>query len=153
MSKVFSLAGLRLGWVASHDADFINACLSRRDYSLISCGMFDEAVASLALRHSHALLARNRGIIRDNLAILTDWVEKEKRVHFVRPQAGTTALLFYDSPMPSYVFCEKLLAQTGALLTPGACFELEGCARIGYACDGNELKAGLAAISSTLNTL
>lgn len=153
MSKVFSLAGLRLGWVASHDADFINACLSRRDYSLISCGMFDEAVASLALRHSHALLARNRGIVRDNLAILTDWVEKEKRVHFVRPQAGTTALLFYDSPMPSYVFCEKLLAQTGALLTPGACFELEGCARIGYACDGNELKAGLAAISSTLDTL
>lgn len=153
MSKVFSLAGLRLGWVASHDADFINACLSRRDYSLISCGMFDEAVASLALRHSHALLARNRGIVRDNLAILTDLVEKEKRVHFVRPQAGTTALLFYDSPMPSYVFCEKLLAQTGALLTPGACFELEGCARIGYACDGNELKAGLAAISSTLDTL
>lgn len=47
----------------------------------------------------------------------------------------------------------KLLAQTGALLTPGACFELEGCARIGYACDGNELKAGLAAISSTLDTL
>lgn len=45
MSKVFSLAGLRLGWVASHDADFINACLSRRDYSLISCGMFDEAVS------------------------------------------------------------------------------------------------------------
>ena len=115
--------------------------------------MFDEAVASLALRHSHALLTRNRSIVRDNLAILTDWVEKEKRVHFVRPQAGTTALLFYDSPMPSYVFCEKLLAQTGALLTPGACFELEGCARIGYACDGNELKAGLAAISSTLDTL
>ena len=56
--------------------------------------------------------------------------------------------------MPSYVFCEKLLAQTGALLTPAAyvCFELEGCARIGYACDGNELKAGLAAISSTLDT-
>lgn len=80
-------------------------------------------------------------------------MEKEKRVHFVRPQAGTTSLLFYDSPMPSYAFCEKLLAQTGALLTPGACFELEGCARIGYACDSSELKAGLAAISQTLDTL
>ena len=153
MSKVFSLAGLRLGWIASHNADFINACLSRRDYSLISCGMFDEAVASLALHHSHALLTRNRSIIRKNLAILSDWAEKEKRVHFVRPQAGTTSLLFYDSPMPSYAFCEKLLAQTGALLTPGACFELEGCARIGYACDSSELKAGLAAISQTLDTL
>ena len=42
---------------------------------------------------------------------------------------------------------------TGALLTPGACFELEGCARIGYACGADELKAGLAAISQTLDTL
>ena len=74
-------------------------------------------------------------------------------MHFVRAHAGTTALLFYDSPIPSYAFCEKLLAQTGALLTPGACFELEGCARIGYACDADELKAGLAAISATLDTL
>ena len=153
MSKVFSLAGLRLGWVASRDEAFINACLSRRDYSIISCGMFDEAVSTLALRHAGVLLARNRGIVRENLAVMTEWAEHEKRIHFVRPQAGTTALLFYDSPMPSLFFCEKLLAQTGALLTPGECFDLEGCARIGYACGKEELKAGISAISAFMDTL
>ena len=48
--------------------------------------------------------------------------------------------------MPSVKSCSRRPA-------PGACFELEGCARIGYACDSSELKAGLAAISQTLDTL
>ena len=50
MSKVFSLAGLRLGWIASRDAAAVRSFLSHRDYNLISCGMLDEAVAALALR-------------------------------------------------------------------------------------------------------
>ena len=52
MSKVFSLAGLRLGWIASRDKEFIDLCLEHRDYNLISCGMFDEAIASLALENA-----------------------------------------------------------------------------------------------------
>ena len=58
MSKVFSLAGLRLGWIATRDTDVVRACLSHRDYDLISCGMFDEAVATVALNHSKKLLER-----------------------------------------------------------------------------------------------
>ena len=78
MSKVFSLAGLRLGWIASHDDEVIRRCLSHRDYNLISCGMLDEAVATVALKHGDKLLARNRGIVRDNLALLDAWIHKEK---------------------------------------------------------------------------
>ena len=66
MSKVFSLAGLRLGWIATHDMEAIKTMLSPRDYNLVSCGMFDEAVAGLALAHSDKLLARNRAIVREN---------------------------------------------------------------------------------------
>lgn len=51
MSKVFSLAGLRLGWIATHDMEAIKTMLSHRDYNLVSCGMFDEAVAGLSLIH------------------------------------------------------------------------------------------------------
>lgn len=147
MSKVFSLAGLRLGWIATHDKAVIKACLSHRDYNLISCGMFDEAVAALALKHSDKLLQRNRGIVRENLAILTDWVQHEPHVSFVKPQAGTTALVYYDLPVDSYDFCEKMYKATGAFVTPGDCFEQPCSMRIGYACDTETLKNGLAAIS------
>jgi Aspartate/tyrosine/aromatic aminotransferase len=67
MSKVFSLAGLRLGWIATHDEAVIMSCLSHRDYNLISCGMLDEAIASIALQNQDAILLRSRSIVRENL--------------------------------------------------------------------------------------
>jgi len=151
MSKVFSLAGLRLGWIAAHDKDALRSCLSHRDYDLISCGMFDEAVASIALRHADKLLRRNRAIVRKNLELLDQWITSEPLVHYVKPQAGTTALVYDDLDIPSYDFCREMYQKTGAFVTPGDCFEQPHSFRIGYACDIQTLKDGLAAISSYLN--
>ena len=50
MSKVFSLAGLRLGWIATRDKGRAPRVSSHRDYDLISGGMIDEAIAALALK-------------------------------------------------------------------------------------------------------
>ena len=60
MSKVFSMAGLRLGWIATRDMDMVRSCLSHRDYTLISCGMFDETIAGIALEHKEKLLEIGR---------------------------------------------------------------------------------------------
>ena len=150
MSKVFSLAGLRLGWIATHDKSVIKTCLSHRDYNLISCGMFDEAVASIALKHSDKLLQRNRNIVRKNLCILDKWVQSESHVEYVKPHAGTTALVYYDLPIDSYTFCENMYRETGAFVTPGDCFEEPFSMRIGYACDTEVLIKGLDAISEYL---
>lgn len=147
MSKVFSLAGLRLGWIATHDKMVLKSCWSHRDYDLVSCGMFDETVAALALSHKDKLLERNKKIVRDNLAILDDWVKSEPHVSYVKPQAGTTALVYYDLPMDSYTFCKKMYHQTGAFVTPGDCFEEPFSMRIGYAADTETLKQGLSAVS------
>ncbi|MCI8513361.1 MAG: aminotransferase [Lachnospiraceae bacterium] len=146
MSKVFSLAGLRLGWIACRDKEAVRSFLSHRDYNLISCGMLDEMTAALALKYRDRLLARNRGIIRENLALLDQWVQREPGIHYVKPQAGTTALLHYDLDIPSYSFCEEMYRETGAFVTPGDCFEEPGCFRLGYACDKQTLLGGLNAI-------
>lgn len=143
MSKIFSLAGVRLGWIASRDPKVIEECITHRDYNMISCGMFDEAAASLALKDPDKLLERSRAIVRRNLRVLDEWVGSEPHFHYHKPDGGTTTLLFYDMPIDSYEFCRRLLVETGVLLTPGACFGSERCVRIGYACDTEELKAGL----------
>ena len=153
MSKVFSLAGLRLGWIATRDTDVVRACLSHRDYDLISCGMFDEAVATVALNHSKKLLERNQAIVRENLSILDGWVKSEPRLTYTKPQAGTTALVYYDYDVPSYEFCERMYHETGAFVTPGDCFEQPCSVRIGYASGTQVLKDGLAAFSAFLRTL
>lgn len=153
MSKVFSLAGLRLGWIATHDEDLRRALLSHRDYDLISCGMFDEALAAVALRNADKMLERNRGIVRENLAILDKWVESEPRISFIKPKCGTTALVYYDYDLDSVEFCTRMYHETGAFVTPGACFEEEKSMRVGYANDRETLTAGLAAVSAFLRIL
>ena len=147
MSKVFSLAGLRMGWIATHDQAALKAFLSHRDYNLISCGIFDDAIAAVALRHSDKMLARNRQIVRENLAILDMWIQAHPHFHYTKPQAGTTALVYYDFDIPSYEFCEKMYHQTGAFVTPGDCFEQPHSMRIGYACAAQTLWDGLAAMA------
>ncbi|MBR1919434.1 MAG: aminotransferase [Spirochaetales bacterium] len=153
MSKVFSLAGIRVGWICCHNMDFIRSCLSHRDYNLISVGMIDDAIASLALRHAGEILKRNRSLVRTNLEILDRWVASEKMVHYVKPKAGTTALVYYDYNIPSRKLCEEMYKQTGAFVTPGECFDEERCMRIGYAADTEVLKKGLAAISEYFRIL
>ena len=153
MSKVFSLAGLRMGWIATHDEEARKAFLSHRDYNLISCGMFDDEIASIALRHSDVMLRRNRHIVRENLAILDDWIKENPHFFYTRPKAGTTALVYYDFDIPSYEFCKRMYRETGAFVTPGDCFEQPRSMRVGYACDVNTLKDGLAAVRKFAATL
>ena len=147
MSKVFSLAGLRLGWIATHDMSVVKSCLSHRDYNLVSCGVFDEMLAAAALKHRDKLLERSRKIVRENLQILDDWVSSEPHVSYVKPKAGTTALVYYDLDIPSYEFCEEMYKMTGAFVTPGDCFEVPHSMRIGYAYGKQDLIDGLKAIS------
>ena len=147
MSKVFSLAGIRLGWIASHDKEAVAAMLSHRDYNLISCGMLDETIAALALANGDKLLARNRAIVRENLEIVDKWIKNECHASYVKPMAGTTALIHYDLEIPSYDLCVDMYKKTGAFVTPGDCFEEKNCFRLGYACDRETRVNGLAAIS------
>ncbi|AUM94948.1 TPA: aminotransferase [Clostridium botulinum] len=153
MSKTFSLAGLRLGWIVSKDEKIINLCRERRDYDTISCGVLDDIFASLALENKGAILERNRKIVMTNRELLHQWVTSEPQVSYVKPVAGNTALIYYDADMHSYEFCEKLLKETGVFYTPGECFDLDYCFRIGYAFDSKTLMEGLKKTSEFISNL
>lgn len=153
MSKVFSLAGVRLGWIATHDKDALKQFWSHRDYNLISCGMMDEAIAALALASKNQILERNKKIIRENLDILDHWIQKEPRLSYVKPKAGTTALVYYDFPIDSYTLCRRMYGSCGTFVTPGDCFDEPHSMRIGYAADRDTLKKGLQAMSTFLDSL
>ena len=152
MSKAFSLAGLRLGWIAG-PRELLEAVSIHRDYNTISVGMIDDHLASIALENSETILNRSREITRNNLAMLDAWVENEPLISYIKPKSGTTALLKYDLDMSSREFCLKLLADTGVLFTPGSAMEMEGYLRIGYANHPDILKNGLQRVSGFLQGL
>lgn len=148
-SKAFSLAGLRLGWIAA-PKEVIEAVAIHRDYDTISVGMVDDHFATLALENADRVLARSHAITRGNLAILSEWIATEPLMSWVKPVAGTTALLKYDLDMPSRDFCVALLQETGVMFTPGSALNMEGYVRIGFANNPEVLREGLKRVSEFL---
>lgn len=149
MSKTYSLAGLRLGWIVGPKV-LLHAVSIHRDYNTISVGMLDDHFAAIALENRGKILARSHDITRRNLAILAEWVEGEPLISWVKPKSGTTALLKYDLPLTSEAFCTKLLERTGVMLTPGSAMDMEGYLRIGYANGEAILREGLKRMSAFL---
>jgi aspartate/methionine/tyrosine aminotransferase len=149
MSKAYSLAGLRLGWIVG-PIELIHAVSIHRDYNTISVGMLDDHFACIALENRDRILARNHAITRTNLQILDAWVADEPKVSYVKPKSGTTALLKIAVDMSSRDFCVRLLDAKGVMFTPGSALDIEGYVRIGYANNSEVLKEGLAKVSEFL---
>ena len=146
MSKVFSLAGLRIGWIAA-PPDVIEQVSKHRDYNTISCGVLDDYLAAVALKYKDKIFARNLNIVRNNIAILDKWVNADPNFSYVKPKSGTTAFVKLNFDMPSRDFCLKLLESTGVLILPGSAMRMEGFFRIGYAFEARQLEIGLEKIS------
>lgn len=147
MSKLFSLAGVRLGWIASQNKDVIKTCFSHREYNMISCSVADETIAALALKHADKILKRNNKTVKECLEILDNWVNEQEHFSYIKPQGGTTALVYYDFDITSDVLCDRLAKEKGIFLTPGFCFEDEHCFRVGFCKDTDILRQGLGKIS------
>ncbi len=152
ISKTFSLAGLRIGWLVGSE-DFIELVNRRRDYTTISCGRIDDYLAGIALEHKDKIIERNHKIVRDNIKIVDAWVNNEPLISYVKPKAGTTAFLKYDIDMPSETFCIKLLESKGVMMVPGTALDMEGFLRLGYAYSPSALKIGLEKVSEFLKDI
>jgi len=150
-SKAFSLTGLRLGWIAANK-HVIGECEFHREYTTLSNGMIDDALAALAAKNADRIYKRNLRIIRTNHQILSDWIEEEPLISWIPSRAGSVAFLQYHLKMPSEDLCLRLLQDKGTLLVPGSCFEMEGFLRIGYGCKTEVLKEGLSRFKDFLNS-
>jgi aspartate/methionine/tyrosine aminotransferase len=150
-SKAFSLTGLRLGWIAASE-EIIEECKLRKDYTAISNGLIDEALAALAVKNVDKIYKRNLQIIRTNYKILYQWIENEPLISWVPPKAGSIAFPRYNLKMPSETLCIRLIKEKGTLLVPGSCFGMEGYLRISYGCKTETLKEGLLRFKDFLNS-
>jgi aspartate/methionine/tyrosine aminotransferase len=149
-SKAFSLTGLRLGWIAA-SRQIIEECMLHRDYTTISNGVIDDALAALAMKHVDRIYKRNLKIIRTNHQILSRWIEDEPLIDWIPPRAGSIAFLRHNLKMSSEDLCLRLIQDKGTFLVPGSCFEMEGFLRIGYGCKTEILEAGLTRFKDFLN--
>ncbi|THW33448.1 putative aminotransferase [Aureobasidium pullulans] len=164
MSKAFSLAGIRLGWIVSADTSIIDACASTRDYTTISVSQVDDQIATFALSlpTRENLMQRNIQLARENLALVNAFVGKFSwACQWTRPKAGTTAFIKFFSrngrPIRDVEFCERLIAKTGAMLVPGSrCFggdiDFRGYVRLGYVQESQIIVDGLKVLEDFMRS-
>ncbi|MBU1244016.1 aminotransferase class I/II-fold pyridoxal phosphate-dependent enzyme [Myxococcota bacterium] len=135
MSKSFGLAGLRIGWIASRDARLLGEMARFKDYTTICNAAPSEFLATLALRHADAILARNLGIVKDNLALLDAFFSNHaSRFEWTRPIAGPIAFPRLRGGRDADAFCADLVEKAGVMLLPGSLYGPEYAAsfRLGF---------------------
>jgi len=135
MSKVFSMAGTRVGWVVTKDDEIFGRLENRRSYDTICCGPFDELITAIAMEHSEKILERSKNIVRPNRAILDDWLSTQSHLSCSNVSLGTTAFVTYDFDIDTEDLCADIFDKTGVLLCHGGCFDVPNAFRLGYGFD------------------
>ena len=134
LSKSFSLPGLRVGWLASPDSEFIAAVKAFKDYTTICGSAPSEILAVIALRSRMQILDRLQGIIGHNLSVLEEFFQTYKSVfRWVQPKGGTITFpeLFINKSVDD--FCQALIKDEGVMLLPASILGYGGNhARIGF---------------------
>jgi aspartate/methionine/tyrosine aminotransferase len=152
MSKAYSLAGIRIGWIASRDSAIIEAVATARDYTTISVSQLDDQIAAYALSASviHSLLGRNIKLAKTNIALLETFINEHSNIcSWVKPNGGTTALVCFakrGEPVDDVQFCVDVIEKTKVMFLPASkCFgqEFKGSVRIGFVCETEVLQEAL----------
>ncbi|MDI2586235.1 aminotransferase class I/II-fold pyridoxal phosphate-dependent enzyme [Psychrobacillus sp. NEAU-3TGS] len=143
-SKVFSMAGTRVGWIVTRDKETYDRLENRRSYDTICNGVFDELITAIAFEHFEKILERNREIVSESKVIVDKWLETQPYLSANYEQCGTTIFVKYDFDIPSDVLCKDILEKASVALCHGDCFEIPHSFRIGYAFgDPKTLETGL----------
>ena len=148
LSKAMALPGLRIGWLAG-PAKKIYAAWQRKDYTSITTTTVSEYVAERALRPRvrRKILDRSKSILRENLAVLSDWVAANAdEVSLIPPKAGGMAFVRYHRETNSTEFVHRLREDKGVFLLPGDVYGLDGYFRIGIGAPREHLEPGLERI-------
>jgi aspartate/methionine/tyrosine aminotransferase len=122
-AKTWGLAGLRIGWVATHRRDLLERMAQQKDYTTICNSAPSEFLSEIAVRQRHILAERTNALLRANLSLLDDFFARHGDLfEWKRPKAGPVAFPRLRHGQID-AFADDLVRQAGVLLLPGSIFD------------------------------
>jgi aspartate/methionine/tyrosine aminotransferase len=136
LSKAFSIAGVRTGWMIEHDAHRRQQYWTARAYFSICNTTTGEILSEIAIRNRDAVLGRTQEVAARNLKLLERFMAEYRDVlGWIPPQGGMTAFPWLVSGEVDRPFCQAA-TERGILLAPGECFDAPSHFRLGFAAAG-----------------
>jgi aspartate/methionine/tyrosine aminotransferase len=172
MSKAFGLAGLRIGWVATHDRPLLERMQALKDYTTICSSAPSELLALMGLRSRDRILAGNRALVARNKELAAAFFDRHASVlAWIPPRAGTVCFpRVVGGPDPAAggapatsdpetggaalgasAFCTRLLEGTGVLLLPSTVYGF-GDAHFRMGLGREDFAEGLAVLDDYLTS-
>lgn len=143
LSKAFSIAGVRTGWMIERDAKRRQQYWTARTYFSICNTTTGEMLAEIAVRKRDVVLGKTQEIASRNLKLLERFMAEHSDVFgWIPPHGGMTAFPWLQSGENDRAFCQAA-AERGILLAPGDCFDTPGHFRIGFAAAGENFPKAL----------
>ncbi|MGC2196143.1 MAG: aminotransferase class I/II-fold pyridoxal phosphate-dependent enzyme [Terriglobales bacterium] len=133
LSKAFSIAGVRTGWMVEHDAKRRQQYWTARAYFSICNTTTGEILSEIAIRKRDVVLRKTQEIATRNLKLLNRFMNDHRDVlGWIPPMGGMTAFPWLLSGEDAHPFCQAA-AERGILLAPGDCFDVPSHFRLGFA--------------------
>jgi aspartate/methionine/tyrosine aminotransferase len=135
MSKVYGMAGTRIGWLAVRDGEVRGRLAAMKDYTTICSSAPSEVLALVGLRNGPALIARHLARAESNLAALDAFFTRRADLFtWVRPRAGTICLpRIVADGVSAEALALRSVEEAGIMLAPATLFGLDDRhVRIGF---------------------
>jgi aspartate/methionine/tyrosine aminotransferase len=120
VSKVFGLAGLRVGWVVG-SKDMIEKASAYKEYTTLGGSVLSEELAARVLHRDmrQKFIDRGRKLVRESFDVFDRWMrQNEGIVSYNKPKFGVIALVRHELEIPSNEFCRKLLEEKKIAVIP-----------------------------------
>jgi len=150
MSKVYGLAGLRIGWLVCCEPELRQRLAAWKDYTTICSSAPSEVLALIGLRSGEHIIERHQTRITRNISLLQTFFERHSRLfNWVRPQAGTVCFPRWKGQMATEALCQRLAQEADIMLLPATVYDYNDAhVRIGF---GREnLREGLQELEEFL---
>jgi aspartate/methionine/tyrosine aminotransferase len=143
LSKAFSIAGVRTGWMIEHDARRRQQYWTARAYFSICNSTTGEILSEVAIRKREIVLKKTQEAATRNLKLLDQSMSEHRDLlGWIPPQGGMMAFPWLVSGDDARPFCQAA-TEHGVLLAPGDCFEVPSHFRLGFAAAGDNFPQAL----------
>lgn len=123
MSKTFGLAGIRIGWLATHNAELCRQMAAFKDYTTICSSAPSEILAIIGLQNQTSIIRRHLERIDRNLRLLDDFFARYAgRFAWVKPKAGTIGFPRLKGEPDAPAFCREAVMKGNIMLLPSSVF-------------------------------